>query len=147
MKVVIQRVKKAKVIEVKTGKVSGSIANGFLVLLGIGKKDSEETVEILTKKLANLRVFSDSKGLMNLSLKDTGDSVLLVSQFTLYGNIKKGNRPSFIEAEEPKKAKERYNYFRKCLQNENIKVETGVFGSEMEIEATLDGPTTILMEK
>ena len=147
MKVVIQRVKKAKVIEVKTGKVSGSIANGFLVLLGIGKKDSEETVEILTKKLANLRVFSDSKGLMNLSLKDTGDSVLLVSQFTLYGNTKKGNRPSFIEAEEPKKAKERYNYFRKCLQNENIKVETGVFGSEMEIEATLDGPTTILMEK
>ena len=147
MKVVIQRVKKAKVIEVKTGKVSGSIANGFLVLLGIGKKDSEETVEILTKKLANLRVFSDSKGLMNLSLKDTGDSVLLVSQFTLYGNTKKGNRPSFIEAEEPKKAKERYDYFRKCLQNENIKVETGVFGSEMEIEATLDGPTTILMEK
>ena len=147
MKVVIQRVKKAKVIEVKTGKVSGSIANGFLVLLGIGKKDSEETVEILTKKLANLRVFSDRKGLMNLSLKDTGDSVLLVSQFTLYGNTKKGNRPSFIEAEEPKKAKERYDYFRKCLQNENIKVETGVFGSEMEIEATLDGPTTILMEK
>ena len=111
MRIVIQRVKKAKVIVRKTGKVSGQIDQGMFVLLGIGKEDNNLIAEKLVKKLVNMRIFTDSKGLMNLSLMETKFSILLVSQFTLYGDTRKGNRPSFIKAEAPDKARELYECF------------------------------------
>ena len=144
MRLVVQRVSKAKVTVKETRKVSGQIESGYLVLLGVKKDDDLQAAEILAEKLIKLRVMSDKSDKMNLTLKDVGGEVLLVSQFTLYADTSAGNRPSFINAAEPKLAKEIYDRFIVCLKNSGLKVETGIFGSYMEIEARLDGPVTIL---
>lgn len=146
MKLVIQRVKNAKV-EVEN-KVVGEIDKGFMVLLGVKKGDTTKEADYLARKLCNLRVFEDENEKMNLSLKDVNGELLIVSQFTLYGDAKEGNRPSFIEAELPEKANELYEYFmEKCKENGIEKVEHGVFGAHMDVSLTNDGPVTILIEK
>ena len=137
----MQRVREAQV------GIAGKIDSGLLVLLGVGARDTTQTVDILIKKLANLRVMADKEGKMNLSVRDTKASVLVVSQFTLYADTSKGNRPSFIKAATPDKARELYDYFVARLQDQDIKVETGSFGEYMKINALLDGPVTILFEE
>ncbi len=146
MKLVIQRVKNAKV-EVEN-KIVGEIDKGFMVLLGVKKGDTTKEADYLARKLCNLRVFEDENEKMNLSLKDVNGELLIVSQFTLYGDAKEGNRPSFIEAELPEKANELYEYFmEKCKENGIEKVKNGVFGAHMDVSLTNDGPVTILIEK
>ena len=144
MKIVAQRVKKARVYKAADGETLGEIGEGLFVLVGFKKGDSEKSVEILAEKLFKLRVMSDSEGKMNLSVIDTGSEILVVSQFTLYADTAGGNRPSFIEAEEPEKANKLYKLFIEKLREKGIKVETGGFGDYMQIEATLDGPVTII---
>ena len=144
MRVVVQRVKHASVTI--NGSVNGKINNGFLVLLGIQSTDSEQDVDYLVKKVTNLRIFSDENDKMNLSLKDVNGELLIVSQFTLYANCKKGNRPSFIEAAKPEHAKPLYEYFINECRKENLNVQTGEFGADMQIELINDGPVTILLE-
>ena len=144
MRLVVQRVEKAKVISVETDKVLGEIGIGLFVLVGIKKGDSEKEVESLAQKLSKLRVMSDKAGKMNLSVKDVGGSLLVVSQFTLHADTSEGNRPSFINAEEPDKAKKLYELFIEKLKDNEISVETGSFGDYMKIEAVLDGTVTIL---
>ena len=146
MKIVVQRVKNAKV-EVE-GKVVGKIDKGFLVLLGVTHNDTEEQADYLAKKLCGLRVFTDENDKMNLSLKDVGGELLIVSQFTLYADCSQGNRPSFINAAKPDKAEELYEYFcNQCSQKYNIKVEKGIFGADMKVSLLNDGPVTIIIEK
>jgi len=140
----VQRVDQA---EVKTeGKVVGKIKKGLFVLLGVSKRDKEEDALFLAEKLAKLRVMSDGKGKMNLSIKDVNGKVLVVSQFTLYADTKGGNRPSFIKAAEPELALRLYNLFIEKLKNFGIEVETGKFGSYMKISLELDGPVTIILD-
>ncbi len=144
MRLVIQRVKNAVVF---TGnKTVGKIEKGLFVLVGVGEEDNEKNAEELPEKLSKLRVMADKNRKMNLSVNDAGGKILAVSQFTLYGNTKKGNRPSFIKAAEPKKAERIYNHFVEKLKEKGIEVETGSFGDYMEIDVELDGPVTILME-
>ena len=146
MRLVIQRVKEARV-EVD-GNIVGSINKGFMVLLGVKKGDTTAEADYLAKKLCNLRVFEDENGKMNLGLKNIDGELLIVSQFTLYGDTKDGNRPSFIEAELPDKANELYEYFmNKCKENGIEKVEHGIFGADMKVSLVNDGPVTIIMEK
>lgn len=146
MKLVIQKVKKAKV-EVEN-KTVGQIEKGYMVLLGVKKGDTKENADYLARKLCNLRIFEDENGKMNLSIKDVNGELLIISQFTLYGNTKDGNRPSFIEAEEPEKANKLYEYFMtKCKENRIEKVEKGIFGAHMDVSLINDGPNTIIMEK
>ncbi len=144
MKLVIQRVKNAKV-EVE-GKVTGKIEQGFLVLLGVTHDDTKEKADYLVKKLCNLRVFEDENGKMNLDIKKINGKLLIVSQFTLYANCKDGNRPSFIEAAKPEIANELYEYFCKKCQEKEIEVQTGIFGADMQVSLTNDGPVTIILE-
>ncbi len=145
MKLVVQRVKNASV-EVEH-KIVGSIEKGYLVLLGVTHTDTKETADYLVKKLCNLRVFEDENGKMNLNIKQVGGSLLIVSQFTLYGDCSEGNRPSFINAAKPEMANELYEYFcDKCLEN-NIKVERGIFGADMKVSLLNDGPVTIILER
>jgi D-tyrosyl-tRNA(Tyr) deacylase len=144
MRLVVQRVEKAKVISEESGKILGEIGIGLLVLVGIKKGDSEKEVEILTQKLSKLRVMNDKAGKMNLSVSDVGGSMLVVSQFTLHADTSGGNRPSFINAEEPEKAKKLYELFIEKLKENGVAVETGRFGNYMKIEAVLNGPVTIL---
>ena len=145
MKLVVQRVKNASV-EVE-GKKVGSIEKGYLVLLGVTHTDTKETADYLVKKLCNLRVFEDENGKMNLNIKQVGGSLLIVSQFTLYGDCSEGNRPSFINAAKPEMANELYEYFcDKCLEN-SIKVERGIFGADMKVSLLNDGPVTIILER
>jgi len=115
-------------------------------LVGVGKEDNEKKAEELAEKLSKLRVMADKNGKMNLSVNDVGAKILAVSQFTLYGNTRKGNRPSFVNAAEPEKAEKIYNHFIEKLKEKGIKVETGSFGDYMTINTKLDGPVTILME-
>ena len=144
MKLVIQRVTHAKVTV--EGKVTGEIEKGFLVLVGIKQGDTKQQADYLVRKLCNLRVFSDENGKMNLSIKDVNGSLLIVSQFTLYGDCKDGNRPSFIQAAKSDEAIPLYEYFcDKCSENE-IKVEKGIFGADMKVELLNDGPVTIVIE-
>lgn len=145
MKLIVQRVNKAKVVKVSDGLVTGEIGLGLFVLVGFKKGDTEKEINELAEKLSKLRVMSDGIEKMNLSVKDVGASILVVSQFTLYANTKDGNRPSFIDAEEPGRARELYELFVKKLKEKEIKVETGSFGDYMKIEAELDGPVTILL--
>lgn len=145
MKLVIQRVKRASV-EVEN-KIVGKINQGFLVLLGVGPEDTEDTADFLVQKLIKLRVFEDENEKMNLSLKDINGELLIVSQFTLYADCTGGNRPSFTNAAKPDKANELYEYFIKKCKEENIKVEHGIFGADMQVELLNDGPVTILLEK
>ncbi len=144
MRLVIQRVNNASVST--GGKVVGKIGKGLFVLVGVGEEDNEKKAEELAEKLSKLRVMADKNRKMNLSVNDAGGKILAVSQFTLYGNTKKGNRPSFVKAAEPKKAKRIYNHFVEKLREKGIEVETGSFGDYMEIDVKLDGPVTILME-
>lgn len=145
MKLVIQRVKNAKVDV--DGKTVGSIEKGFLVLLGVTHNDTKEIADYLVKKLCNLRVFGDENDKMNLGLKDINGELLIISQFTLYADCERGNRPSFTNAAKPDFANELYEYFcNKCKEN-NIKVEKGIFGADMKVSLLNDGPVTIILEK
>ena len=146
MKIVVQRVKNAKV-DVE-GKTVGKIDTGFLVLLGVTHGDTEEQADYLAKKLCNLRVFTDENDKMNLSLKDVNGKLLIVSQFTLYADCTGGNRPSFTNAAKPDKAEKLYEYFcKQCKEKYNIEVEKGIFGADMKVELLNDGPVTIIIEK
>ncbi len=145
MKIVVQRVKNAKVDV--DGKTVGKIEQGFLVLLGVTHNDTKKEADYLVKKLCNLRVFEDENGKMNLSLKDIGGELLIVSQFTLYADCIGGNRPSFTNAAKPNIAEPLYEYFcNECEKNE-IHVEKGIFGADMKVSLLNDGPVTIVMEK
>lgn len=144
MRVVIQRVKNASV-EID-GNVNGKINTGFLVLLGIASTDTKQDVDYLVKKVVNLRVFSDENDKMNLSLKDVNGELLVISQFTLYGNCREGNRPSFIEAARPDVAIPLYEYFVEECKKQISVVETGVFGADMKVSLLNDGPVTIIIE-
>ena len=144
MKFVIQRVTKAKVkIEDTT---AGKINKGFLVFIGVGEGDTKEEADRLIRKMIQLRIFEDEDGKTNLALKDVKGELLLVSQFTLYANCKKGNRPSFIEAANPDVANEIYEYIiSECKKHIEV-VEQGVFGGDMKVELINDGPFTIILE-
>ena len=131
-------------IRVSNKEVVGEIGKGLFVLVGFKKGDTSQSVELLVDKLSKLRVMSDEKDKMNLSVTDAGGSILIVSQFTLHADTGSGNRPSFIDAEEPAKAKSLYELFIAKLKETTIKTETGSFGDYMEIETVLDGPVTIL---
>lgn len=145
MKLVVQRVKKA---EVKVdGNIIGKIDKGFLVLIGIKVGDTKEQADYLVKKLCNLRVFSDENDKMNLSIKDVKGKLLIVSQFTLYGDCSQGNRPSFIEAARPEEANPLYEYFCNQCELNNIEVQKGIFGADMKVELINDEPVTIIIEK
>ena len=144
MKVVIQRTKQAKVTV--ANKIIGEIDNGLVILVGFTDGDTEKEIEYMINKIIHLRIFNDEKGLMNYSLLDVGGSILTVSQFTLYANTKKGRRPSYEQALNPKEAELLYDLFNENLKNEKIKVETGLFGSKMEVEMINDGPVTIILE-
>ncbi len=146
MKVVVQRVKSAKVTKAETNKVVGEIGKGLFLLLGIKKGDSEIEADEIVNKILKFRIMSDDADKMNLSVMDIKSEVLLVSQFTLLANTKDGNRPSFIEAEEPAKAKVLYEYMISKLKESGLKIETGSFGDYMEIDCILDGPVTIVLE-
>lgn len=146
MKLVIQRVLNSQV-DVE-GKTVGKIDKGFMVLCGITHEDTEKEADILARKLCNLRVFEDENGKMNLSLKDVGGQLLIISQFTLYADsMSSGNRPSFIAAARPEKAEPLYEYFIKKCEEEGLHVEKGIFGADMKVSLVNDGPVTILMEK
>lgn len=142
MKAVIQRVSKASVSV--DNKITGEIEKGLLILLGVKEGDKKEDAEVLANKIANLRIFSDSNDKMNLSLLNIGGSALVISNFTLLADTKKGRRPNFINAAKPKEAEELYEYFTKLLLNIGVKtVEKGVFGAAMEVSLINDGPVTI----
>ena len=144
MRFVIQRVNEASVT-VNEG-VIGSIQKGYMVLIGISETDTQETADKLVRKMIGLRIFEDENGKTNLSLADVGGSLLLISQFTLYANCKKGNRPSFIEAGNPEKAEALYQYIiEECKKKVSI-VETGSFGAEMYVSLVNHGPFTILLD-
>ena len=144
MKFVIQRVKQASVkVE---GSVIGEIEKGYLVLIGVSDKDTEAVADKMIKKMIGLRIFEDAEGKTNLSLADVGGSLLLVSQFTLYANCKKGNRPSFMEAGAPDKANQLYEYIIEESKKSVSVVQTGRFGAEMEVSLINDGPFTILLD-
>lgn len=144
MKLVIQRVANATVKV--SGEIIGQIEKGFLVLVGIKQGDTKEQADILIKKLCNLRVFEDENNKMNLSIKDIDGKLLVVSQFTLYADCKKGNRPSFIEAARPEVAEPLYEYFKQGCRNNGIEVESGKFGADMKVSLLNDGPVTIVLE-
>ncbi len=144
MKFIIQRVTKASVtIE---GNVNGNIDKGFMVLIGVCEEDTKEIADKLVKKLIGLRIFADSEGKTNLSIKDVDGQLLLVSQFTLYADCKKGNRPSFIKAGSPDHAKDLYNYIVDLCKKEIEVVQTGEFGADMQVELINDGPFTIILD-
>ena len=128
------------------GSVAGKIGGGFLVLLGVGAEDTEADCEKLAKKLLGLRIFADENGKTNLSLKDVGGSLLIISQFTLYADCRKGNRPSFVKAKEPAEAERLYEFFCTLCEREITTVERGVFGADMRVELVNDGPFTIVLE-
>ena len=144
MKFVIQRVKEASV-QVEQ-EVIGEIKKGYLVLIGVSDSDTEQVADKMIKKMIGLRIFEDENGKTNLSLADVGGGLLLVSQFTLYANCKKGNRPSFIEAGAPDKANELYEYVIRECKKTVPEVQTGSFGAEMEVSLVNDGPFTILLD-
>ncbi len=144
MKFVIQRVNEAKV-EVE-GKITGQIGKGFLVLIGIEENDTQKEADRLVRKLLGLRIFADEAGKMNLSLDDVGGELLLVSQFTLCADCRKGNRPSFTGAAQPDKANELYEYIVEQCRQSGKKTECGIFGADMSVSLVNDGPFTIIFD-
>ena len=144
MKAVIQRVQHAQVVV--DGALVGKIGQGFLVLLGVGKADSEDDARYITGKIAGMRIFSDADGKYNLALADIDGAVLLVSQFTLYADTRKGRRPSFTDAALPEPAAALVERCARLLRDAGIQVETGTFGAHMEVLLLNDGPVTILMD-
>ncbi len=144
MRVVLQRVTSARVKV--DGKVIGEIGKGFLILLGAAETDTEAAADKMADKICRLRIFQDSEGKTNLSLADVGGELLVVSQFTLYADCHKGNRPSFIKAGSPAKAGQLYEYFVKRCQQYVSKVEHGSFGADMKVELLNDGPFTLMLE-
>ena len=145
MKIILQKVKKASVsVE---NKVVGSIDKGYCLLVGVHKESTEEDAKYLAKKVAQARLFEDENDKINLSLKDVGGSILSVSQFTLYADTKKGNRPSFTSAAGAEKANQLYEKFNEFLREEGVTVETGIFQTMMEVNIVNDGPITIDYEK
>lgn len=143
MRAVVQRVDSASVTI--DGRVNGKIGKGFMVLLGIDENDTEKDLDYITSKLIGLRVFEDEAGKMNKSILDAGGEILLISQFTLYGDARHGKRPSFIRAARPEKAIPLYEKAIARLR-EQLNVETGIFGAEMKVELINDGPVTILLD-
>ena len=143
MKVVIQRAKNAKV-EID-GKINGSIENGLVILVGFTYGDTLEDIDYMVNKIVNLRIFDDENGVMNKSVLDTGGSILSISQFTLYADTKKGRRPSYVNALRGEESTKLYDLFNERLSKE-IHVETGIFGADMQVTLTNDGPVTIMME-
>ena len=144
MKAVVQRVKYANV-EIE-GKIHGSVDNGYLVLLGVTDTDTEEIAKKLAEKIVKMRVFEDDAGKMNLSIEDVGGKILSISQFTLYADTHKGNRPSFTKAGKPDIAKHLYEVFNAHIQSLGIDVETGIFGADMKVSLLNDGPVTIILD-
>ena len=145
MRFVVQRVTEAAVTI--DGKTVGQIGKGFLVLIGVCDSDTTETADLFVRKLLGLRIFEDAQGKTNLSLKDVGGELLLVSQFTLYANCRKGNRPSFTDAGKPDHAKALYEYIIEECRKAGYTVQTGEFGAEMKVSLVNDGPFTILLDE
>ena len=144
MRALIQRVTSASVKV--DGEIVGKIGKGFLIFLGVYEEDTEEKIEKLTKKIVNLRIFNDENDKMNLSIKEVKGEILLISQFTLCADTRKGNRPSFVSAKNPKDANMMYEKTIENIKNENIVVEKGIFGADMKVELLNDGPVTILLD-
>jgi len=144
MRAVVQRVSRARVSV--DGEVKGSIKNGLLVYLGVGKDDTEADAEYLAGKIANLRIFEDAEGRMNVSAVSLHPAALVISQFTLYGDARKGNRPAFTAAARPDRAEGLYEKFMQLLSSHGLKVESGVFGAMMDVDAVNRGPVTIMLD-
>lgn len=144
MRVVVQRSKKAKVTV--GGEVTGEISSGLVLLVGVTHDDAESDAVFLADKIANLRIFEDAEGKMNLSLLDVGGEILSVSQFTLYGDCRKGRRPNFMDAARPEQANQLYESFNSLLRDKGISVETGRFGAMMDVELINDGPVTLIID-
>ena len=145
MRVVVQRCSRAEVrID---GEVAGAIGRGFLLLVGVTDSDTEHEADMLAKKVAQLRVMEDAEGKMNLALADIDGAILSISQFTLYADCRKGNRPSFVRAARPEKAEPLYDYFNRVLREQyGLRVATGRFGADMKVDFINDGPVTILLD-
>lgn len=144
MKGLIQRVKRASVTI--DGKIYSEIGHGILILLGVEKGDNEQNADKLADKITKLRIFEDENGKMNKSIIDTQGEIMVVSQFTLAGDCKKGTRPSFDKAELPQRANELYEYFTNIIKSQGINTQTGVFGAMMDVELINDGPVTFMLE-
>ncbi len=144
MRAVIQRVEHACVTV--DGKATGKIDRGFLVLLGVGQTDTESEADLLASKISKMRIFSDENGKINLSLSSVGGNILVVSQFTLYANCKKGNRPDFFASAHPEEANRLYEYFVSIIKKDFPDVQCGVFGAHMKVELCNDGPFTIVLD-
>ena len=145
MRVVLQRVRRARVLV--EGAVTGSIDEGVLLLAAFAEGDTSEDLDWMARKCVGLRVFRDGEGKMNRSLEEIGGAVLLVSQFTLYGNCRKGRRPSFVGSAPPELARKLYEEFAEALRRQEVEVETGVFGAMMEVELVNDGPGTLILDR
>ena len=144
MRVVLQRSKKASVTV--DGDITGAISSGYVLLVGITHEDTEKDADYLAGKIAQLRLFEDEEGKMNRSILDNGGEILSISQFTLYGDVKKGRRPSFISAARPETAEPLWQAFNEALRSHGLVVETGIFGAMMDVQLVNDGPVTILVE-
>lgn len=144
MKAVIQRVSSASVAV--DGAVVGSCGKGYLILLGVAQGDTENDADLLCHKIAALRIFRDENDKMNLSIRDVGGEALVISQFTLLANYRHGNRPDFLESAKPDEANRLYEYFKQILSQEISRVESGIFGADMKVSLTNDGPVTICMD-
>lgn len=144
MKIVLQRVRSASVTV--DGEICGEIGIGYLLLLGVGHDDTEDDCRRLADKIINLRIFSDENDKINLSLSDVGGSLLIVPQFTLYADCRKGNRPNFIQAAKPDDANRLYEYFVEYCRDKGQSVQTGSFGADMKVELLNDGPFTLILE-
>jgi len=144
MRAVVQRVASSSVVV--DNKTVGAINTGLMVLLGVGQDDAEADVRYLADKIAGLRIFEDESGKMNLSVEEVGGAILAISQFTLYGDCRKGRRPGFSAAAPSEKANELYEYFVTCLKEKQLEVATGIFQADMKVELVNDGPVTMLLD-
>ena len=144
MRAVVQRVRRASVTV--DGAVTGSIQRGLLVFLGVGKEDTQKDIDFIADKIVNLRIFECEDGKMNLSVKDISGGILLISQFTLYGDCRKGRRPDFTAAGKPEIAKQLYEQAIEAIKDKGVPVETGVFAAHMDIDSINDGPVTLILD-